>query len=350
MANNNVLILSAGRRVELVEAFQQALQRHFPSAHVFTTDLHATLSAACRVSAQSFKAPRVTEPSYVDYLLKLCVKEKIGLVVPTIDTELNVLAVNKARFEAKGIHLVISDPELVAVCRDKRATADTYARLNIDQPKIYDKDNIKFPSFCKPYDGSCSIGALPLYTPDMLTQELLDDEKNMFMELVGKEYSEYTIDAYYDRHSKLCCLVPRERLEIRAGEVSKGATRKNYVYHYLRQRLVELGGARGCITVQVFANPQTQSIKALEINPRFGGGYPLAHAAGADYPDWLIREYLLGETLDFYEGWKNNLLMLRYDAKIIVDEQLDETIPLCDTWKSELLNVHPEPKVAVDEH
>lgn len=318
--NNNVLILSAGRRVELVQAFQQALKYHFPDARVFTTDLNPALSAACQVSCHGFKAPRVTAPGYIDYLLEVCIKHEIGLVVPTIDTELNLLAINRERFDAIGTHLIISSHELVAACRDKRKTSEIYSRLDIEQPAIYNKDNLKFPCFCKPYDGSCSIGAMAIHTPDMLNKELLEDDKNMFMELVGKEYSEYTVDAYYDRNGKLCCLVPRERIEVRGGEVSKGATRKNYVYDYLRHRLEDLKGARGCMTIQVFANPETETVKALEVNPRFGGGFPLSHAAGANYPDWLIREYLLNESIDFYDGWKNNLLMLRYDAKVIAHE------------------------------
>ena len=316
----SILILSAGRRVELVQAFQQAQTIHFPEAKVFTTDLRPDRSAACQISDFGFKAPRVTAPEYIDFLLELCLENEIGLVVPTIDTELQLLADHRERFAAEGIHLIISSAELISVCRDKRKTAETYAELNISQPEIYHRNNIQFQCFCKPYDGSCSIGALPLYTPDMLTQELLDDEKNMFMELVGKEYSEYTIDVYYDRNGELCCLVPRERLEVRGGEVSKGATRKNYVYDYLRERLEGLKGARGCITAQVFANPDGEAIKDLEINPRFGGGFPLSQAAGADYADWLIREYLLNENIGFYDEWEDNLVMLRYDAKVLVYE------------------------------
>jgi len=318
--NHNVLLLSAGRRVELVKAFQDALKHYFPLARVYTTDLYPELSAACQVSDQGFKAPRVTAPEYIDFLLGLCHEQKIGMLVPTIDTELNILALSRSRFEAAGIHVIISSVELVSVCRDKRKTAETYDRLGITQPAIYSKDNLQYPCFCKPYDGSCSIGAQAIYTPDMLSTELLEDEKNMFMELVGKEYKEYTIDAYYDCKGKLCCLVPRERIEVRGGEVSKGATRKDFVYAYLRERITGLSGARGCITIQVFANPETETIKALEINPRFGGGYPLSHAAGANYPSWLIREYFLNESLTFYDGWENNLLMLRYDAKVIVHE------------------------------
>ena len=320
MNKHNILILSAGRRVELVQSFQKVLKHHFPDSIVCATDLRPQLSAACQIANQAFVAPRVTEPEYIDFLLNLCHENSIGMVIPTIDTELILLAANRNRFEDSGIFIIISSTELVAACRDKRNTIAIYNQMNIDQPAIYNRENLQFPCFCKPYDGSCSIGAKAIPDSSALTIELVENEKNMFMELVGKEYGEYTVDAYYDRRGELRCIVPRERIEVRGGEVSKGITRKNYVYHYLRHRLEKMKGARGCITIQVFANPENKLIKALEINPRFGGGYPLSFAAGANYPDWLIREYFLNESVKFFDDWEDNLLMLRYDSQILLHE------------------------------
>lgn len=314
----NILILSAGRRVELVQTFQQALRRHFPAGHVFTTDFNPNLAAACHVSDKGFKAPRVTAPEYIDFLLDLCDTKKIGMLIPTIDTELLVLSHNHQRFKEAGANIIISDPQLVTACRDKRLTAEIFAKLGVDQPSIYERNSLTFPCFCKPYDGSCSIGAKEILSAEMLSTEQFVDEKNIFMELIGKEFIEYTADVYYTEDGRLCCLVPRERIEVRSGEVSKGATRKDFVYYYLLEKFKSLKGARGCITIQVFFNPETQRIKALEINPRFGGGYPLSHIAGADYPRFLIREYFLKEEIEFYDSWEKDLLMLRYDAKVVV--------------------------------
>ena len=56
---------------------------------------------------------------------------------------------------------------------------------------------------------------------------------------------------------------------------------------------------------------------AIELNPRFGGGYPLSYAAGANYPDWLIREYLLDEDVPEFEGWQDRTAMARYDDEVI---------------------------------
>jgi carbamoyl-phosphate synthase large subunit len=317
-AMDNVLLLSAGRRVELAQAFIDEINTRDKNAKLFAVDLRPELSAACQNADEWFAAPRVTNPSYIDFLLSTCRAQQIGLVVPTIDTELLVLAKHRETFAAEGIHLVISDESFVRVCRDKRQTSDLFTSIGISTPDIYARDNIHFPCFAKPFDGSCSIGALSIYCEGDLTEAILADEKMMFMELIGSDFSEYTVDAYFNRCGELCCLVPRYRIEVRSGEVNKGVTRRDHVYDYLLSKLRNLKGARGCITLQLFANNETGQFSALEINPRFGGGFPLSYSAGANYPGWLMDEYLLDKEVSFFEGWETDLLMLRYDAKVLV--------------------------------
>lgn len=314
---NNILILSAGRRVELLESFILNAKSLGLESRVFGADMSPEMSPACLSADSYFEVPRVTSDDYIDTLLSLCLENDIKLVVPTIDTELKVLSKYKEKFGALDIEVVISDLRLIKYCRDKRLTAKWFEELSIDNPIIFEKDNIQYPCFCKPYDGSCSKGALVIPTKNELSQKLLNDPKNMFMELIPKTYSEYTVDGYYDQYSQLKCLVPRKRLEVRSGEVSKGVTRKNFVYDYLLPKIKELPGAIGCITFQFFVNEETMAIKGLEVNPRFGGGFPLSDAAGANFTKWIIQEYLLNEKIRFFDSWESDLLMLRYDAKVV---------------------------------
>jgi carbamoyl-phosphate synthase large subunit len=318
---NNILLSSAGRRVELAQAFQAEISVRGLSIRLLSTDLNPKLSAVSEFVDLAVKSPRVTDAGYVDFLLDLCKTQSIGLVVPTIDTELLLLAQHREAFAAEGIQLVISDASLVSACRDKRVTAGLFAELGIDSPEIYNRDDraaIPFPCFVKPYDGSRSIGARVLPDSNALDDALLANPKMMFMALVDGTHIEFTVDAYFDRSGQLSCLVPRQRIEVRDGEISKGATRRHAVYDYLLPKLKALKGARGCITLQLFADVQTGQFAAIEINPRFGGGFPLSYSAGANYPGWLIDEYLLGKQVPFFDGWEADLLMLRYDAKVLV--------------------------------
>ena len=316
---HNILVTSAGKRVALVRAFRRALDRTFPEGKVLTTDMNPGMAPAGYASDGCFAVPRVTAPNYIATLLDICRRNDVGMIVPTIDTELLVLAETKHRFEAEGIAAIVSARPFVATCRDKRRTGDFFAAHGIRTPKPVDKHAPTFPLFAKPYDGSLSCNLHRITRAEELTEELLTDPKLIFMEYIDtNRYKEYTADLYYGRDHELKATVPRERIEIRAGEISKGRTEKGPLVDYLRTRLGRIEGCVGCICIQLFRDPATDDTVGIEINPRFGGGYPLALAAGADYPELLIREYFLGERIAYRDDWRDGMLMLRYDDAVFV--------------------------------
>ena len=315
--NHNIIITSAGQRVALVRDFKETLVRFYAEAKVFTTDMNPELAPAAYVSDGCFEVLRVTDENYISQLLDICKKNEIGMIVPTIDTELLVLAENKKLFNDNGIIVCVSDLDFIKVCRDKRNTGDFLEKHNIRVPKAVDKYNPTFPLFAKPYDGSLSTNLHYIKNAEELTQDILDDPKLLFMEYIDKEtYKEYTIDMYYGTDNCVKCIVPRERIKIRAGEINKGRTVKCPLMDYIKERLDKIEGCIGCICIQVFFNPLTEDVVGIEINPRFGGGYPQSYAAGGNYPEMLIKEYFLGEKIAYIDDWKDNMLMLRFDDAV----------------------------------
>lgn len=316
---HNILITSAGKRVALTKYFKETLNRFYPEAKVFTTDMNPMMAPAGYVSDGCFKVPRVTDASYPSLLLEICEKNDVGMVIATIDTELLLLTDLKASFQEKGINIMVSDRAFVEMCRDKRNTGEFFETHGIRVPKEIDKYNPTFPMFAKPYDGSLSTNLHYIRTADELTQEILDDPKLLFMEYIDKSvYKEYTVDMYYGRDHHVKCIVPRERIEIRAGEINKGRTAKNEILAFLKDRLEYIDGCIGCICVQLFFHPETLDIVGIEINPRFGGGYPLSYMCGGNFPELLIREYFGNEQLEYFDNWKDNMFMLRYDDAVFV--------------------------------
>lgn len=316
---NNILITSAGQRVSLVRAFQNEIKKINADNKVYTVDLNPQLAPACHISDGYKKIVRVTEDSYISALLNICKEWKIKLIIPTIDTELLVLSLNKELFLAEGIIPVVSTYEFIKKCRDKRLINQFFNENDIEIPCEIDKNHPTFPLFIKPYDGSLSKDTFLINDSSELTDYHFSNEKLMFMEYVDhKFHDEYTVDTYYDRNNELKCSVPRKRIFVRAGEINKGVTRKNEIVKYTNERLSFIDGAVGCLTMQFFFNRETKRIIGIEINPRFGGGFPLSYLAGANYPGWIIKEYILNENIDYYEEWEDNLLMLRYDDEILV--------------------------------
>ena len=316
---NNILITSAGQRVALVKDFQETLVRFFPDAKVYTTDMNPRLAPAAYVSDGCFDVPRCTSEDYIMTLLAICLDNQIGMVVPTIDTELAILSAHKNEFSKQGIYVLVSDYEFVMMCRDKRNTGLFFFFFCIRVPKPIDKHHPIFPLFAKPYDGSLSTNLHYIKNAEELTESILNDPKLLFMEYIDKQvYKEYTVDMYFGRDHHVKCIVPRERIKIRAGEINKGLTEKEPLTSYLLDRLETIEGCVGCICIQLFLNSEHGDVVGIEINPRFGGGYPQTYAAGGNFPEYMIREYFLNEKINYFDSWKDHQLMLRYDDAVYV--------------------------------
>ena len=317
--NHNIIITSAGQRVSLVRDFQETLTRFFPGSKIYTTDLNPRLAPAAYVSDGCFEVFRVTDPRYITQLLKICKDYEIGIIVPTIDTELLMLAENKKLFEENGINVSVSSFDFIKICRDKRCTGEFFEKHGIRVPKPIDINNPTFPLFAKPYDGSLSANLHYIKSIEELTPEIRNDPKLLFMEYIDKDvYTEYTVDMYYGRDNRVKCIVPRERIKVRAGEINKGLTEKDPLTKFLYDRIEFIEGCFGCICIQVFLKLETNDVVGIEINPRFGGGFPQTYSAGGNFPEYLIREYFLGERLEYFDDWKDHLLMLRFDDAIFV--------------------------------
>jgi carbamoyl-phosphate synthase large subunit len=313
----NILITSAGRRVSLVRNAQETLKHYNARGKVLTCDYNPILSSACHRSDGCFRVPQVRDPNYVSMVLELCQKENISIVIPTIDTELSILADSKEMFSRAGIHLAVSSKAICDTFYLKDSTQRFFESQGVSVPKMIKKiAGASYPLFAKRNDSSCSIGAQRVEDCIQAKALLREDSRYVFQECILGD--EYTCDLFLDSFGKAISVVPRQRLEVRSGEVSKAWARKDcQIIEAVLDLSLALQGGYGAITVQLFKRDDT--IFFIEINPRFGGGYPLSWKAGADFMEYLIRDYL-GESLVYTDDWKDNALMLRYDSEVIVDQ------------------------------
>ena len=131
---------------------------------------------------------------------------------------------------------------------------------------------------------------------------------------------EYTVDVYVDRDGAVVEAVPRRRLEVRGGEVSKAVTvRLDDVEALAREIGRCLPAAFGALNVQLFREEASGTLAVIEVNARFGGGYPLADAAGAVFPQWLVEEAIGLPRSEPPAPWRAGVVMLRYDDAVFVD-------------------------------
>jgi len=315
----SVLFTCIGRRVSLLNCFRRATGQLKINASFFGTDT-TELSSALQLCDKSFLVKPITHPDYIKQLLTIVKTNKVKLLVPTVDLDLKLLARNKPKFAAMGCCVLISTPKVVDICQDKRKTYRFLLKNGFDTPftisvrTALSKKKLNWPCFLKPWDGYASRGNAVVKN----RKELLFFAKRI-PNPICQEFikgTEHTCDVYVDFSMKVRCVVPRKRIEVRAGEVSKAQVVKHLRVMSEAARLVEtLGAGPGVITLQLFLTDD-DNVKFIEINPRFGGGIPLSIKAGANFPKWILQE-LLGKTTRIkFDGFKDSLTMLRYDGEV----------------------------------
>ena len=334
-----VLVSSAGRRVELLRGFRRALGSLGLEGRVVATDA-TWYSSAFHEADEGIVVPRLDDPAFVPTLLEVCEKHGVDLVVPTIDTEMAAWVASRDRFAEIGTTVALSGGGVVDIAADKQLTHDWLAdegfptvRQATPEAVLSDPAAWPFPLVAKPRFGSAGIGVGIVRDPDQLASAVRRPELGEMIVQTLAGGREHTIDVLADRRGRCVCAVPRRRIEVRSGEVSKGVTVRSPRLQDLAARLcAALPGAFGTITVQVFvdgdpddpapddAAPDDADLAVIEINARYGGGFPLALEAGADFPRWQLEELLGLPSTAEPDGWREGLVMLRYDAAVFVDE------------------------------
>jgi len=314
-----VLFTCIGRRVSLLNSFRHAAKQLKINASFLGTDT-TELSPALQLCDKAFIVKPVTHPGYIRQLLSIVKTNKVKLLVPTVDLDLKVLARNKAKFADIGCCVLVSNPDVVDICQDKRKTYRFLIRNGFDTPltmsirTALSKKKLNWPCFLKPWDGYASRGNALVKNRKELAFFAKRIPNPICQEFI--EGTEHTCDVYVDFNMKVRCIVPRKRIEVRAGEVSKGQAVKNPVIMREAERLVKtLGAGPGIITLQLFLTA-VHGIKFIEINPRFGGGVPLSIKAGANFPKWILQGLLASKTNIRFDGFRDKLTMLRYDDEV----------------------------------
>lgn len=315
----NVLLLSSGRRVELVQCFQRALERVSPNSKVVAADAQP-LAPSLYFADASVVLPKINEASYKDELIKVLNDFEIQLVIPTIDPELPVLARIKREIEAEtNAFVMVAQPWVVDICNDKELTHNHIVENGLLSPKLFDLggqvEEENFPLMLKPKSGSSSIGVNVVHNQQELDFLVPKTNEPMLQELVEGE--EYTADCFADFDGNVISVVPRLRIATRGGEILKGRIAKDPAIIEAVQELLRTLPIPGHSTVQCFKTGR--GIEFIEINPRFGGGAPMSIVAGADSCERLVK-LIDGESLEYDESYQDGLTFLRFDQSIALND------------------------------
>jgi carbamoyl-phosphate synthase large subunit len=321
MMNNKqirILFTSVGRRVELMQAYREAANELNANVIIYGADISASAPALFFCDKQVI-VKRITDPEYIPQLLKICSDEKIDVLIPTIDTDLLLLAKSKEHFSVIGTQVLISAVDKVQLCRDKRFTADYFMKCGLKSPvpvDDYTKYDGSYPAFIKPKDGSSSIDAYKVCNAEELEtySRMVDD----YIIQPFIEGTEYTIDIFCDFDGNPVYITPRERVAVRSGEVLKTRIVQDETMIEECKKLIADYKPCGAITVQLIQQTSTGDNYYIEINPRYGGGAPLSIKAGANSAKALLK-IVSGEKQEYFDkAAEDGAVFSRFDQSIRV--------------------------------
>jgi len=319
----NILFSSIGRRVELIECFRRDAKALGIDLHVIAVDSNAQMSAGCYVADRSFTVPHCDDSAFIPEVISICRNEDIHLIVPTTDIELMPYAINHGLIRDMGAHVAISSPGVIHICNDKLKAAQTLKSCDIGSPDtvsleqlVNEPECLPWPVIAKPRYGANSNNVYIARTCADLSQ--CSDSSREFVCQHAIDGAEYTVNVFFDLDGQCRNVTAHRRYEVRGGAVTKAITESSPVLSRIARRLaVGLNTPQGAFCFQAMRD-KSGRYTVHDLNARFGGGFPLAHRAGARYPAWLMQERL-GTSPAFTAEGKPGIAMLRYDAAVFVE-------------------------------
>jgi len=296
----NVLLTTAGRRSYLVRWFQKALEGDGRVLASNSIDCPAFYAAD-----SSYLSPLIVSDEYIPFLLELCQREQVELVVPLFDPDVVALARHQDAFAELGAIPVVPSAEIATLCIDKLRAARHLDECGIGTPRTFDLDGalaaldsgaLSLPVVVKARAGMSGI--------DLQVVQSTDEFLALFNRLSAKRSAdtgietnhivqehvrgqEFGLDVICNLEGTYVTTIVKRKLGMRAGETDAAVTVNLPELQELGEKLADALPHPGNLDVDLIMSENGPQV--LDVNPRFGGGYPFSHAAGCDLPRALIR-------------------------------------------------------------
>lgn len=323
--STNVLFCSAGRRTKLLQFFRDSLDS---SSRIVAIDNQAT-APALYFADRSYVAPRIDDPGYIDFLLDLCRKEDVKAITTLIDPEIELLAINRHRFEEYGVLPLCPSLKTARLCFDKYRLFEHLTANGIPTVLTYDtlehfiegyeKGEIEFPVFIKPRTGSGSVGIHKVFNLTELNKYLNEGEHEYIIQEF-MDCRDCDADAYIDTIShKPVSIFTKNKIETRIGGANKTISFKDQRLFDFIKDICKVLEFNGPVDMDFWYRDGKYYLS--EVNPRFGGAYLHAHGVGVNFVP-LIENNINGiENEENIGDYREDILMMMYDDVVIVKKE-----------------------------
>ena len=306
----NILLTSVGRRAYIIEYLRDIYKDLGLIGNIVATnsDMNTT---AMSVADKAFESPLIYDEEYIPFLLKICKNEKIDILISLFDIDLMILAKNKSRFEALGVKVIVSNEDVINICNDKFEMLKYLEKINMPVPETYiDLDEaLEYADFhkktyiLKPRWG---VGSLSIFEAEnkkelevlyekakrSIQKSYLRFESNADMNraiLIQEKIKgdEFGLDIFNDLEGENLSVTVKRKYAMRSGETDIAQVTENSELKAVGKKIANSLFHIGNLDMDILLSDGKAYI--IDMNARFGGGYPFTHNAGVNELEAIIR-------------------------------------------------------------
>ena len=306
----NILLTSVGRRAYIIDYLRDVYKRLGLVGNIIATnsDMNTT---AMSVADKAFESPIIYDEKYIPFLLEICKSEKIDMLISLFDIDLMILAKNKSRFEEMGVKVIVSNENIINICNDKFEMLKYLKKISMPVPKTYidleealkGADFDKNSYILKPRWG---MGSLSIFEAENKKElEVLYEKAKRSIQksylrfesgadidraiLIQEKIKgdEYGLDIFNDFKGENLTVTVKRKLAMRSGETDIAKVIENKELEDIGKKIAESLKHIGNLDMDILFDGQSAYI--IDMNARFGGGYPFTHSAGVNELEALIR-------------------------------------------------------------
>ena len=306
----NILLTSVGRRAYIIDYLRDIYKNLGLSGNIVATnsDMNTT---AMSVADKAFESPLIYDKEYIPFLLEICKNEKIDILISLFDIDLMILAKNKAEFEALGVKVIVSNEDVINICNDKFEMLEYLNKINMPVPETYldldkalegaDFDNKTY--ILKPRWG---MGSLSIFEAEnkkelevlyekakrSIQKSYLRFESNADINraiLIQEKIKgdEFGLDIFNDLEGENLSITVKRKYAMRSGETDIAEVIKNSELEAVGKKIAKSLSHIGNLDMDILLSEGKAYI--IDMNARFGGGYPFTHNAGVNELEAIIR-------------------------------------------------------------
>ena len=295
-----VLLINPGRRDYLVQYFLDLSNKFKMKIYIIDPNINIP-SFKVSNKTKNFICPKSKNKRFIPFLKNLIKKENIKVIFPLSEYELKKISKQKNFFKKKGIEIIVSDQKIIEICQKKLKTYDFLKKIKIKYPELIKFNDLKkkLPVIGKEVKGNSSKNQIIINTKDQIPKK---KNKLFFQKYIRSD--EYGMDILNDLNGNFVHTCIKKKYQIRAGDTDKAKIINPKNFLWLAKKISSSLKHVGNLDIDFIC--KNRKVYILDLNARFGGGYPFTHEYGYNYIERILELIKKRKKLTKFKKFRNN--------------------------------------------